>query len=333
MLKEFLLFIFKLKIPNKVSNIKVFKKIFLTIVLFFVMVPVTILSSAISATVEQVVNSHSAESQTSQIAANISDNSTTEESLNLLINNSITLFVLGVIFAPVVEELVFRRGLIKQDISYYFLIIGFLLNTFVDFSFLPKSVVDSISANIIFEILFALVKATILIGGMYFLGKVIGNSYKDINSNLINAGRKHIKLLVLLSSLIFGLVHANNYGFFASIKSISGILLLPFVVVPQLIAGFELAYLAMRFGLRYSMLSHALNNFILVFLPALFSGIIALGGTDILNNPNITDEQLLTQGGPALIGSVGLIVLVIFVILGILFSWGYALLRFNKKGP
>ena len=81
------------------------------------------------------------------------------------------------------------------------------------------------------------------------------------------------------------------------------------------------------------MLSHSLNNFILVFLTSLFSELIALGGgPNILNNSNISDKELLAQGGGlALVGSLGLISLFIFIGIFILISWIYALFTFNKK--
>jgi hypothetical protein len=74
-----------------------------------------------------------------------------------------------------------------------------------------------------------------------------------------------------------------------------------------------------------------LQNFVLVFLTSLFAGLTALGGIDILDNPNITEAELISQGGPALVGGLGMALLVIVVGGAILFSWIYALVTFNKN--
>jgi len=297
------------------------------------MMPVTLISSAISGTIDQAINPNSETEGLKTISEEVANSEVdNSEALSVLISSSVTLFALGVIFAPIVEELVFRRGLIKQDIPYYFLVIGFIINTnFSGTQLLPQGLVDTISSSVLFEILYAFTKAIIIIGGFYILGKVVANSFRDLNSSIIKFGNSNVKIFVVLTSVLFALAHANNNGFLSSGQALNKFYLVPLIVIPQLVAGFEFAYLAIKFGLKYSVLSHSLTNFILVFLASFFSGLAALGGADILNNPNVTEEQLIAQGGPALIGGLGLALLVIVVGGAILFSWIYALVTFNKN--
>ena len=213
MLKEFLSFVFKLKIPKSGKNYKVSKKIFLTLILSFLVIPLTIFFAIFSGSIEQKVNPNLNIVPNSQTEV---ENHSQDKSLFSLVNNLMTLFALGVIFAPVVEELVFRKGLLKADIPYYLLVLGFILNTKISGAFLPKNLVDAISSNIIFEILFAFTKAFMLIGGLYFIGKIVAKKFININANLINFGKKNIKIFILVSSLMFALLHANNNGFFTS---------------------------------------------------------------------------------------------------------------------
>ena len=68
--------------------------------------------------------------------------------------------------------------------------------------------------------------------------------------------KKYLKLVYIVSSLIFGLAHLRNYeeiGFSTII-----------LVLPQIAAGFVLGYIRIVKGMRYSWLAHGLTNGLLL---------------------------------------------------------------------
>lgn len=80
--------------------------------------------------------------------------------------------------------------------------------------------------------------------------------------------RRFFGFLFYSSSIIFAFVHLNNYF---SLKG-TAILLLPFLVLPQFIAGLCLGYLRIRFNFLLGIIFHALYNGILVLLAFLILG-------------------------------------------------------------
>lgn len=69
--------------------------------------------------------------------------------------------------------------------------------------------------------------------------------------------------LMTLSTLIFAYVHVYNF------EDGMAFWMIPLAVSPQIVAGFFLAYARVRYGLLWSMLSHAFVNLILVILTYL----------------------------------------------------------------
>lgn len=66
---------------------------------------------------------------------------------------------------------------------------------------------------------------------------------------------KSFKITFYTLSIIFGLIHITNFEFTNTI-----LILAPLLVLPQLFTGFCLAFLRVRFGLRWSILLHCVYN-------------------------------------------------------------------------
>jgi hypothetical protein len=90
------------------------------------------------------------------------------------------------------------------------------------------------------------------------------NNNKKIRIKAIRLMHTHFRFIFYLSAIAFGALHINNYNFEKHI------IILPIVLVlSQLIAGLFLGYIRLNYGIRFSILFHALNN--LFFLIILFT--------------------------------------------------------------
>lgn len=78
---------------------------------------------------------------------------------------------------------------------------------------------------------------------------------------------RSLKILIHVSSLAFGFVHLINYAN----REILFFLLSPLIFSSQLIGGFIFAYLRLKLGLRWSILSHATFNGLALGLAILFT--------------------------------------------------------------
>ena len=88
------------------------------------------------------------------------------------------------------------------------------------------------------------------------LGK---NKFRTIKA-ILKLWKKYFPLIVILSIATFGYVHVWNF------KEEMSYWMIPIAVSPQLIAGFFLTYVRVRYGLIWSMLSHATTNLIFLIL-------------------------------------------------------------------
>lgn len=64
---------------------------------------------------------------------------------------------------------------------------------------------------------------------------------------------------IVVSSIIFGIIHIRNYDYQDSH--------LPYIILitsPQIFAGFVFAYVRTKFGFGYCVVTHATSNFILI---------------------------------------------------------------------
>jgi hypothetical protein len=149
----------------------------------------------------------------------------------------------GCLFAPIVEELLFRLplSLNRRDICLWLSIILFM---FIN----PKLI--TIEINLHFTI-----RLTICV--VFFC-----SIYKVITQKSLDRFRAYQKYFILLSVVVFGLVHIGNY----TPLQWPIVYLYPFFVIPQLIMGCGLSYTRLKTGVAGSILVHCMINSISFFL-------------------------------------------------------------------
>ena len=154
------------------------------------------------------------------------------------------IFILAVIMAPVVEELIFRYYINKVWLC--LALIPLLLSGTSVYLFLthPSPVVYIISAILIFvSLLF------------------IGSMFREPVLLWWKSGfRAYYPYIFYLSATAFAFVHIFNFD-----ESMSWYFT-PILVFPQFVIGLYLGYLRIRNGLIYSILIHAINNAIPMLL-------------------------------------------------------------------
>ncbi|MFZ6861950.1 type II CAAX prenyl endopeptidase Rce1 family protein [Undibacterium sp. Ji67W] len=153
----------------------------------------------------------------------------------LEINGKIALY--GIVFAPIIEELVFRAGLRKAG---YSLFIG------------PIFVACFAGSMLVVGAL-----ATILMS-IAVIDKIRMRWVPEGNGRRFARGRafiRHYPYVFWLYAIGFGLVHLGNFY-----SSNGRDYLLVFAISAQLSAGFLFAYLRLRQGLLSSILLHSLEN-------------------------------------------------------------------------
>lgn len=150
------------------------------------------------------------------------------------------------IFAPLLEESLFRWHLRRRYASIYFV---FLSTAGIIVWFLSNNL------YITLILAFFLVAASI----SHYLLKKQSQSSKQI------LWQKCFPFVFYLSACVFGLIHLSNQ---------EGLSLHdPFFLIyicSQLFGGLSLGYLRIKYGLRYSILSHALFNFVAMVLEITF---------------------------------------------------------------
>lgn len=141
----------------------------------------------------------------------------------------------GIIIAPIAEELIFRL-ILKEKKKYFYIFISLSI---------AYLIVGIIQNNMNSSILMMVV---IAIGITIF----IIHYYKGINLYSEN----NYKLLYWGSILIFGLAHGINFSFSNSWY----LLFIPLLILPQILLGFILNYIRVKYGIKYSIEFHLLIN-------------------------------------------------------------------------
>ncbi|TDB58086.1 CPBP family glutamic-type intramembrane protease [Arundinibacter roseus] len=185
------------------------------------------------------------------------DNYTTITSWNFVENNRASLndfsnnnFIVAIILAPIIEELVFRGFLNFKKINFYisiFLLIG-MVPMFMNFK------VNIYITSIIY--------ITCIFCGI-LISKI---ENKNIESSILKM-KTNYRATVYVSVMIFGFTHITNYENI----TLNQILFSPITLFPQLLAGFLYSYLRVNYGLIFSITLHSLDNFFVVLVTYLNS--------------------------------------------------------------
>ncbi len=177
-----------------------------------------------------------------------------DTSLNeLLLNNPFKLFVLACIFAPIVEEMMFRTLIIPKHTDLILFICSWPV--FIGLGFLPQDIHWGIS--LVFG-------ATVIFVLFYILKHLIPESNTQQIRNFLY---KYTTPILIIASIIFGLVHINNYvdNFIINAALIS-------LIVPRIISGFMMGWIKIKNqGLIWSMGLHFMNNAFVVGIGILAS--------------------------------------------------------------
>jgi len=155
-------------------------------------------------------------------------------------------FLLLCVFAPLVEECFFRWHLTKRYATVYFL-----------FFSLSGIIISFVSENLIGYIVFFLL-LIISISAHQYLKK-----QSQTKKQLI--WKKMFQFIFYFSAIIFGIIHLSNFDGL-TIKDPAFII----YISSQMFGGLSLGYLRIKHGLKYSMLSHACFNLVVLTLSILF---------------------------------------------------------------
>lgn len=145
--------------------------------------------------------------------------------------------ILAGLFMPVLEELVFRYYLVGHDyrktLTSFLLVLLFFILAFNEWG---------ISDFIILTYLIYLVMTSVLL---------------YINKNTMS------KPLILFSTVFFAISHLSN---FQNDEICENFIFIPILILPQLVLGFFLCSLRIKFGLIYAIVYHAVYNTVLIFV-------------------------------------------------------------------
>lgn len=163
-----------------------------------------------------------------------------DDDLKLLNYNKLILFI---VIIPLIEEFALRGIFDLKNKLFIFLFI--LCSTTVVLIFAAKL---WISIPILAIVLF--------VGGTTFFNL----TYRNLFNKFI---ARYFIYFLTCSSICFGLLHLNNYETI-DIHTILKIL-------PRIVGGFYLGYIAKKYGILYSWLMHAVNNLIPIFLAFFYT--------------------------------------------------------------
>ncbi|MDD1524221.1 hypothetical protein CYV15_06900 [Riemerella anatipestifer] len=149
---------------------------------------------------------------------------------------SANVFISHIFIVPLIEEFVFRGFLRHKSKLMFFLSLLALMFIFLFSSFLKNENLKDILLVII-----------PIVGFISIINKSV---YKKINLLITN----NIRILIIVSSIGFGLMHLTNYEAFDWINL--------FGIFGKIIKGIFLCYITIKYSIWHSFLFHALNNII-----------------------------------------------------------------------
>jgi hypothetical protein len=152
--------------------------------------------------------------------------------------STIKILFAGIILGPIIEEVLFRF-LLKPLLRNVLIFLGFSVLIII-FSIIRSNYIYLIISSIIGCISFMLVlnRRFLHVAQMFIL--------------------KRFNFIFYLSCILFGLYHMTNYH----TEKFELILVMPFLVIPQMIGGAFIGFVRMKYGIIYAILFHSITNII-----------------------------------------------------------------------
>jgi len=164
-------------------------------------------------------------------------------------DNPLKLFVLAVIFAPIIEEMMFRTLIKPSHADVILLLCSWPL--FYSNKFIPTDVHWAVKLGFIAVFLFTI---------FTILKQLIPEKSTLKIRNFLS---RHSTVVLIVSSLLFGMVHINNYvdTFVLNAALIA-------LIIPRIISGFMMGLLKIKNkNIVWPMALHAMNNgFVIIIL-------------------------------------------------------------------
>ncbi|MFP8894375.1 MULTISPECIES: CPBP family glutamic-type intramembrane protease [Chryseobacterium] len=158
----------------------------------------------------------------------------------------------SVFLGPLLEEVIFRLWIVYNKINISFSATYLLLWLFG--TLFHVYWFKTLTSILLFALIFSLTFTV-----LFFLLK------KYENQKLINFWQKNQKALIIISCILFTVIHIGNY-----IDNNNSIAYYFITFAPQISFGFILCYIRIRMGFGASVATHSINNFI----PLILSKII-----------------------------------------------------------
>ncbi len=166
-------------------------------------------------------------------------------------NGMLEFFLTAVIFAPLIEELIFRYFLKGKKII-IFLLAGFALSALTFWMVKQFSFTDLHLKRIVLVISLLLPLAAAL---YFYYG------YRE-SSALNSIFVRYFPFSYYTSVFVFGLVHLPNFS-----GTSNYLLFLP-LIIPQLLSGFIYGFARMKYGMWANIMLHASSNMVTFVLDA-----------------------------------------------------------------
>jgi hypothetical protein len=165
--------------------------------------------------------------------------------------DQLTIIILASIVIPLIEEIMFRLPLRFRPINLALATFFFVRSLYTIFSV-------SIVKNPIDNLIIGLIISFIWSGLVFYIFRYVIDQHK---AQMFY--KKRFKSLFYFSVILFGALHIFNYSDWKSL-----LFLAPIIVLPQIIIGFALGFIRIKYGFWYGFITHGVYNFFLI-LPFL----------------------------------------------------------------
>lgn len=161
-------------------------------------------------------------------------------------NTPLMVLLYGALLTPLVEELLFRLSLTPKPV--YLAITGGLFTLYIistGFYDIPLFRVDS--------------SFPLRLGLSLIVGFSVFYWVKKHTNRMERVWSLNFRWILYLSAFGFGFMHSSNY-------ETTALVLLAILTFPHCISGLFFGFVRVRYGFRYSLLFHSINNFVALSL-------------------------------------------------------------------